>query len=119
MTYQLAANESLVVDLDADGKTYSLLTQNEENFPGLSKPRAFVEGCGTGNISTGFVNLFPMNDFDPFIDILCLQNIGAYDPNDILGFPVGYGDKNTSKSMTKSNTKLDFKTRVQTLLLIL
>jgi len=108
VTYQLAANESLVVDLDADGKTYSLLTQNEENFPGLSKPRAFVEGCGTGNISTGFVNLFPMNDFDPFIDILCLQNIGAYDPNDILGFPVGYGDKKYIEKYDKIEYKIRF-----------
>lgn len=33
VTYQLLANESLVVDLDADGKTYTIITQNEVNYP--------------------------------------------------------------------------------------
>lgn len=108
VSYQLAANESLVVDLDADGKTYSLLTQNEINFPGLSRPRAFVEGCGTGSTSTGFVNTFPMDDFDSFVDILCLQNIGAYDPNDITGFPSGYGDKKYIEKYDKIEYKIRF-----------
>lgn len=108
VTYQLNANESLVLDLDADGKTYSLITRNEINFPGLSRPRAFVEGCGRGNTSTGFVNLLPLDDFDPFVDILCMQNIGAYDPNDITGFPAGYGDKKYIEKYDKIEYKIRF-----------
>jgi Secretion system C-terminal sorting domain len=109
VTYQLMANESLVVDLDADGKTYTIITQNEIDYPGLSRPHAFVEGCGTGSTSTGFVNLFSMNDADPFIDILCLQNIGAYDPNDITGYPYGYG----AKKYIEKYDKLEYKIRFQ------
>ncbi len=109
VTYQLLANESLVVDLDADGKTYTIITQNEVNYPGLSRPRAFVEGCGTGSTSTGFVNLFSMNDFDPFVDILCMENIGAFDPNDITGFPSGYG----AKKYIEKYDKIEYKIRFQ------
>ena len=108
VTYQLTANESLVVELDADGKTYSLMTRQELNFPGLSRPRAFIEGCGTGSTSSGFVNLFPMDDNDPFVDILCLPNIGAFDPNDITGFPTGYGDKKYIEKIDKLEYKIRF-----------
>lgn len=109
VSYQLDVNQSLVVDMDADGKTYSLITQKEQNFPGLSRPRAFVEGCGTSMLSSGFVNNLPMDDNDPFIDILCLPNIGAYDPNDITGFATGVG---IQKYIEKSD-KLEYKIRFQ------
>jgi hypothetical protein len=49
-----------------------------------------IEGCG-GNINTGVVTQFSSYDGSPFLDIDCRMNIGAYDPNDKQGFPLGYG----------------------------
>ncbi|MCK6691185.1 MAG: T9SS type A sorting domain-containing protein [Thermoanaerobaculia bacterium] len=47
--------------------------------------------CTTGaQFSTGFVNQFPADDNDPWVDIDCRENVGSYDPNDKQGFPVGY-----------------------------
>jgi uncharacterized repeat protein (TIGR01451 family) len=68
--------------------------EQEDFHPGLSRPASAVEGCGaTTTFSTGFVNVFPPDDADKFIDIDCKQSTAAYDPNDKQGFPIGYGTK--------------------------
>ncbi len=53
---------------------------------------AAIEGCG-GFQSLGFINQFPLNDNRPDIDVDCRENIGAYDPNDKQGFPLGVDEE--------------------------
>ncbi len=81
----------------ADGTFYRIESEQEPNHPGMSMPSAFVEACGegmNGEISLGFVNMFPMNDADPFVDIICLEAVAAVDPNDKVGLPLGYDEPN-------------------------
>lgn len=108
--YNLGVNQSYLVEIDADGKTYGIITEQEKNYPGLSRPSIYVEGCGSSaSPSYGFINTFPLDDADPFVDILCLPNVGSYDPNDITGYPYGYGPK---KYIEKYN-RLEYKVRFQ------
>ena len=91
--FGLNPNEVLPVSVYADGGTYRLEADQEPNHPGMSMPSVSVEGCNitmTGS-SLGFVTIFNQDDGDPFVDIDCRSNIGAYDPNDKQGFPLGYG----------------------------
>ncbi|MFM9949354.1 MAG: T9SS type A sorting domain-containing protein [Saprospiraceae bacterium] len=96
----------------ANGATWRITSEQEPNHPGNSIPTAFVEGCGTNDVntfSTGFVNEHPQNDGDGFIDIDCEEVIGAFDPNDKMGLPKGYG----AQHYIEPNTDLEYRIRFQ------
>ena len=89
----LAAGDSILITEDGDGTFYRIESPQVPNHPGMSMPSAFVEACGEGDngeISLGFVNQYPLNDADPFTDILCQEVLAAIDPNVKAGFPIGY-----------------------------
>ena len=103
--------ESFRLPID-NGSTYVLYAQQEPGAPGNSIPILSVEGCviTTGApFSTGFVNQFPQNDLNPFVDIDCRQNVGSYDPNDKQAFPEGYGPEH----FIEVNTSLEYLIRFQ------
>ena len=110
---QLDADEVFELEpLPADGKTYRVLIPQVPFHPGLSFPTLAIEGCGqanNGTISTGFVTMFPNDDGDSFVDIDCVENRGAYDPNDKAVSPKGY----TDRRLVESNTDLDYHIRFQ------
>ncbi|MEM9820372.1 MAG: hypothetical protein AAF985_04850 [Bacteroidota bacterium] len=85
--FDLAPAQSLAIPVNATGSTYRLAAQQEPNHPGQSNPSFTIEGCG--GLTPGLVNLFPMDDADPFIDIDCKAVVASYDPNDKAGFPLG------------------------------
>jgi len=90
--FQLDANQSVKFSIPAAGRTYRLEAKQAQGHPGNSKPTVTLENCGNGNLSLGFVNQFPQDEADPFVDIDCQQNRGSFDPNDKQGFPNGYGN---------------------------
>ncbi len=89
---QLIAGGVQEVSIENIGATYRLEANQEPNHPGNSMPAFVIEGCGQG-FTPGFVNQFPMDDADPFLDIDCRENIGSYDPNDKQAFPTGYDNE--------------------------
>ncbi|NUO02995.1 MAG: T9SS type A sorting domain-containing protein [Saprospiraceae bacterium] len=100
------------VEQPANGATWRISSEQEPNHPGNSFPTAFVEGCGLNSMhmfSTGFANEFPQNDGELSIDIDCEQVIGAYDPNDKMGLPKGYG----AQHYIEPNTDLEYRIRFQ------
>ncbi|MCC7465672.1 MAG: hypothetical protein IT261_05355 [Saprospiraceae bacterium] len=107
---QLDAGQSVIVSVPANGSTWRLEMEQEPFHPGFSQPSVSVEGCTTGpTFSTGFVNMFPQDDADPYLDIHCLANTGSYDPNDKTGFPLGYG----AQRYIKPGTPLEYLIRFQ------
>jgi hypothetical protein len=95
-TVQLDSGVAIEYALPANGATYRLEVEQVPFHPGASRPSAVLEGCGTaaqGGFSTGFVNQFPLDDEDAFVDIECREIVAAYDPNDKHGFPRGYGEQ--------------------------
>lgn len=87
----LNPGEQYQVTVPANGATWRLEVAQEPFHPGNSQPSLAVEGCATGGqFTTGYVNQFPLDDNDPWVDIDCTQNTGSYDPNDKQGFPTGY-----------------------------
>ncbi|HFA49931.1 MAG TPA: T9SS type A sorting domain-containing protein [Bacteroidetes bacterium] len=104
----LGIGEVREIIIENTGATYRMEAEQEPNHPGNSHPTYIIEGCGQG-FTPGFVNIFPMNDADPFIDIDCRQNIGSYDPNDKLAFPTGVHDEH----FIKQNTDIEYMIRFQ------
>ncbi len=88
----LANGDTWIETLPANGSTWRVEAVQEPNHPGNSFPSLSVEGCTTGaSFTTGYVNQFPVNDEDFWVDTDCTVNVGSFDPNDKQGFPVGYG----------------------------
>lgn len=108
-SFQLNASASQEVTFPANGSFYRLEADQAPGFPGLGMPVAWVEGCGSNNISLGFVNQYPLGDEDPWLDVFCLESTNSYDPNDKQGFPIGYGDEH----YLKQNTDIEYMIRFQ------
>lgn len=106
--FSLNAGDSITWTEPANGSTFRLDADQEPYFPGESEPSVSIELCN-GSSSTGFVNIFPQNDGDPFISIDCQENIGAYDPNDKQGFPIGFDDEH----FIEKNTDIEYLIRFQ------
>ena len=87
-----AANGNIFeIELDCSSSTYRLEVEQSPNHPGMSFPCATIEGCD-GMFTPGFVNQFPQDTDDPRKDVVCIENIDSYDPNDKLGLPLGVSE---------------------------
>lgn len=103
----LEVADSMVITRPADGTFYRIESDQVPFHPGVSMPSAFIEACGedtNGDVSLGFVNLFPLNDGDPFVDVLCQEVVASYDPNIKEAFPEGYDEAH----FIEQNTRLEY-----------
>ncbi|MFK8163802.1 MAG: T9SS type A sorting domain-containing protein [Lewinella sp.] len=108
----LTPGEVFTVSLPANGQTYQVVTNQEPNAPASDTPTAMAEGCvvpADGNFSTGFGNMLALGNGVPAQAIVCRENVGAYDPNDKLGYPLGHG----AEDNIPLGTRLDYTIRFQ------
>jgi uncharacterized repeat protein (TIGR01451 family) len=90
---QLPRNGVSTKKLPANGGTWRMVVNQEPNHPNSFNPTAFVEGCRANNnqpFNTGSALLFPNDDAGLAVDVDCRAIVGAYDPNDKAGSPIGY-----------------------------
>ena len=107
--YELDAGEDTTLTFAANEFIYYLEAQQAENHPESEKSSAVVEGCGNNINISGLLNLYPMNDDEPNLDIDCTNNINSYDPNDKQGSPLGYGEEN----FISPGTDIEYRIRFQ------
>ncbi len=93
---QLPRGASKSINLPAKGTSYYLQVPQDIGYPGEYKSSSFIEACGrneSGTYSTGFADLFPRNDNDPFIDINChpLNSI-IHEGAQMRAAPIGFGE---------------------------
>ena len=111
-TFDLPSGQDMMLSYPANGSTYRLEANQVDGHPGLSMPSVAVEACGAneeGTFSLGFVNLYPQDELNPFISIDCQPNIGAFDPNDKQGYPLGVGEEH----YISANGQIDYRIRFQ------
>ncbi len=92
--FQLEGGMQQEISVPANGATYYIAAEQEMFAPSVESTMLLVEGCdpeGNGS-SFGFSNQFPLNTIFGAVDIDCREVIGAYDPNDKVAFPEGFGD---------------------------
>ena len=94
--FQLAQTAALPVSIIAGGKTIRIETLRIPGAPDQGTVSRTIEGCGNNGgeppFSTGFVNQFPLDEFEDYVAVDCRANQGSFDPNDKRAFPAGYGD---------------------------
>ncbi len=108
-TFQLESQQDTTFVFLANGATYRMEADQSPGHPGKSKPCISVEGCGNVGFSTGYVIQYPLNDADPFVDSDCRENTSSFDPNDKIGFPVGY----SARHFIEPNTDIEYLIRFQ------
>lgn len=91
--YAYKPGEQVVITMPALGHTWRIESEQEPGHPFSNLAIAFTEGCAGFN-SLGFINQFNTNGIRPAWDRFCMENTGAFDPNDKQGFPLGYGTEN-------------------------
>ncbi|MFN0016255.1 MAG: hypothetical protein ACKVU2_17075 [Saprospiraceae bacterium] len=105
-TYQPGQTRSF--SLPANGHFRRFESEQEPGHPFSMQVAAWTEGCG-GFQGTGFPNWYFLNNGIPSQDVYCGELVGAYDPNDKQGFPVGYG----SDRLVPPNTDIKYLIRFQ------
>ena len=108
-TYQLSAGESLIIPVDQTNGLFIRLI-DETGYPYQGIPSAIVSDCDKGALhwDWAFSNLH-LGDSEPFRSSFCLENRGAYDPNDKTAFPAGFGDDH----LLEANVPIDYLIRFQ------
>ena len=113
---QLNQNDTFTIVEPADtGATYLIEVPQEAGYPpylGDSLAIAFVEGClpyPDGSFHTGFVSQLYLGNSAPSQAILCQESVAAYDPNDKLAQPTGYG----ADHFLSPQTPIDYSIRFQ------
>jgi uncharacterized repeat protein (TIGR01451 family) len=109
---QLAPNGSFSKSYPANGNTWRMIVNQELNHPRSTQPTAFVEGCrknASTPIVTGFASNFANDDEHISVDVDCQPIIGAFDPNDKTGYPLGFG---TTKGVPQ-NQDIEYMIRFQ------
>lgn len=102
-------------NFEATGATFRLQIPQAQGHPWNVHASATVEGCQTTSgspsnpISTGFVNIFTLNDGSPYHSIDCQPNVGSWDPNDKQAFPIGYSNPH----YIENNIELEYRIRFQ------
>ncbi|MFK7925972.1 MAG: T9SS type A sorting domain-containing protein [Bacteroidia bacterium] len=114
--FQLNSGESIRIKEDAiQGSAYRIEAMQEANYPsylGDSIAIAFFEGCSAlpnGTFNVGFITQFYLGNSVPSEAIFCQENVFAYDPNDKLAQPKGYGPGH----LINNTTPLDYTIRFQ------
>ena len=104
---QLDAGAEEEFTFPANGATWRLEVPQDETYPYGGLAAAFVEGCG--GFTPGIATQFVLSNTSPNVDLLCLQNIGSYDPNDKQALPRGLGEAH----YIEANTPLEYLIRFQ------
>lgn len=109
---QLNAGQDTTIRIQANGSTWTCITNQTPAHPFPSFPRATVEACSTnaqGQFSLGRVTTIMQDDQMDFISIDCDVLGAAYDPNDKRGFPLG----TTVNHLIGNTDVLDYHIRFQ------
>lgn len=107
-SYDLGSGEVREVVLPATGATYHLLAEQEPGAPVGSAPVLGVEGCGTGDFTTGILNQFPGDDGTPFEDAYCYPLQPFNGGGQMEAYPAGVGVEREIGVRTELNYTLRF-----------
>jgi uncharacterized repeat protein (TIGR01451 family) len=89
---KLGRNDSLVLEVPANGRTVRLEAAQANGHPMPRQPSITIEGCGEtapAQVSKGYVDQLPQDEADPETSVSCLPILDSFDPNDKQASPAG------------------------------
>ncbi len=108
---QLAAGDSLVLNIPIDGQEVRLEVDQVPYHPHNQMLSASSSRCGSPQsfVASGFANKFAQNDDNYAFEMTCQDIVGSYDPNDKLVSPVGFTDQH----YVNPGTRMEYTIRFQ------
>ncbi|MBK7408586.1 MAG: T9SS type A sorting domain-containing protein [Saprospirales bacterium] len=103
-----ASATEVVLHMPGNGATWRLEAEQEPGHPYPGSVAVAVEGCDGIN-ETGLVNLFFLENPNPFIAVDCQENVSSFDPNDKSAFPAGYDEAH----YIERGVAIEYKIRIQ------
>ncbi|MEQ1743916.1 MAG: HYR domain-containing protein [Saprospiraceae bacterium] len=91
----------------ADGKTYRISARQEPGHPVPRIPNIALDDCNGLNTPSQLL-AFMNEDGNPFTDLECRLVVASYDPNEKLGFPLGFSDNHLIEPNTPLSYQLGF-----------
>lgn len=97
-----------------EGSSYRIIVEQALGYPrilGDPSSSIVIDGCvpnPDGSFNTIFLSQFNNDNSSPFVANDCQSSIGAYDPNDKRGFPLGYDDEHYIFDNTAINYHIRF-----------
>lgn len=101
-------DETKTYTFPANGHFRRFESEQEPGHPFSMEVAAWAEGCGGFDV-LGFPNWYFLNNGIPSQDVYCGEIVGAFDPNDKQGFPLGY----SSERLIAPNTDIEYLVRFQ------
>jgi len=92
---QFNQGQDTLIKIPGNGKTWTVIAQQEANSPYGGRVWSAIEGCDTltnGGYSVGHVTTTLPAQADPFYSVSCQEVRNSYDPNDKRGTPFGTGN---------------------------
>jgi uncharacterized repeat protein (TIGR01451 family) len=108
----VAANSQQHFRYGARGNNWRMSVAQEPFHPYANLPIAVVEGCNwlpTTRPKTSLTTTLPLDTRNPVFRTFCNTLQGAYDPNDKMSFPAGYG----VRRLIEPNQDLEYMIRFQ------
>jgi len=102
------ADETKTFTFPANGHFRRFESEQEPGHPFSMEVAAWAEGCGGFDV-LGFPNWYFLNNGIPSQDVYCGEIVGAFDPNDKQGFPLGY----SLERLIAPNTDIEYLVRFQ------
>jgi len=104
--FMLEGGEIIELIVYEPGSSITILADQEPFHPSGNQVRATAFCAGT---NFDFTSVFNQFDDDPFTDIVCVENIGSFDPNDKATIPEGVGPEH----FIPAEEELEYKIRFQ------
>ncbi|MBK9335743.1 MAG: DUF11 domain-containing protein [Lewinellaceae bacterium] len=101
--FSLANQESLAVDVPADGSTWRMEATKWDNG---TRTAVALENCG--GLTPGQINSFWLEKGPPEYDFACREVIGAFDPNQKTALPTGAGPDRILEANVPLRYTIDF-----------
>ncbi|MBK8955269.1 MAG: T9SS type A sorting domain-containing protein [Saprospiraceae bacterium] len=102
--FKLQANESRQYTVQSSDQEQMFSAQQEASYPYNKFSQTLIDNCLR---NPGIKNAY--DEEEPFYDRECMENTGSYDPNDIIGRPLGI----TTEKRIESEQELEYTIRFQ------
>ena len=102
--FKLQANESRQFTVQSSDREQMFSAQQEASYPYNKFSQTLIDDCLS---NPGIKNAY--DEEEPFYDRECMENTGSYDPNDIIGMPLGI----TTEKRIENEQELEYTIRFQ------
>lgn len=110
-TYQLNSGQIETISVPTNGISYHMQAQQDPAHPLRPFVSVGFDGCGSLVDTTGLLLQYPLENYLPFVDYDCQQNVAQFPELRTTGYPIGYGSNHYIPSIQPLEYHIQFQYR--------